>query len=382
MSSLMAAPLRLFILAGEPSGDRIAAGLVRSLRRRGPLAVSGVGGFDLIGEGLNPLYPMSDLSVMGITDVVKRLPLLLWRIEQTARAILANPPDVAVLVDAQEFSALLAKRLRRAKPAFPIILYVSPSVWARSPGRAKKIKPLFDEVLAVLPFEPAAMVRLGGPPTSYVGHPSLGEMIGRDRLEAQGLVALLPGSRGGELRRHLPLFRSAAEALGRRSDVKGFFLPTLPGLKEQLTAEVASWPVPVRIVSERAERLALYEQTSLAIACAGTATLELAMAGVPMVVTYVMDGFQARKYAEFGRPRVGLPNIILGADTTPELILGEPGAASVIKAATALLDDAEGRQGQLDAFARLRHLMDAGALGFPRVDAADRVLSHIKRFQK
>jgi lipid-A-disaccharide synthase len=207
-------------------------------------------------------------------------------------------------------------------------------------------------------------------------------MIGRDRLETQGLVALLPGSRGGELRRHLPLFRSAAEALGRRSDVKGFFLPTLPGLKEQLTAEVASWPVPVRIVSERAERLALYEQTSLAIACAGTATLELAMAGVPMVVTYVMDGFQARKYAEFGRPRVGLPNIILGADTTPELILGEPGAASVIKAATALLDDAEGRQGQLDAFARLRHLMDAGALGFPRVDAADRVLSHIKRFQK
>jgi len=377
----MAKPLKLFILAGEPSGDRIAAGLVRSLRRRGPLAVSGVGGFDLIAEGLNSLYPMTDLSVMGITDVVMRLPLLLWRIEQTARAILADPPDVVVLVDAQEFSALLAKRLKRAKPAFPVILYVSPSVWARSPHRAKKIKPLFAEVLAVLPFEPAAMLRLGGPPTSYVGHPSLGEMTGRETLGDGGMIALLPGSRGGELRRHLPLFKTTAETLGKRSDISGFFLPTLPGLKKTLEAEVSKWSVPVKIIADRQERQALYTETALAITCAGTATLELAMAGVPMVVTYVMDKVQARIFAQYGRPRVGLPNIILNSDVTPELILDQPIDAPIVETANRLLDAPAERQAQLDAFVRLRKLMDAGELGSPRADPAERVLSHLKSHQ-
>lgn len=374
----MADPLRLFILAGEPSGDRIAADLVRRLRRNGPLELAGVGGFELIGEGLNSLYPMADLSVMGISDVLMRLPLLLWRVEQTARAALKYNPDIVVLVDAQEFSALVARRLRAARPNLRIVLYVSPSVWARHPERAKKLKPLFDEVLAVLPFEPAAMIRLGGPPTSYVGHPSLGEMQTRSALGDGRLVALLPGSRPGELRRHLPLFKAAAQALAKRPDVDGFFLPTLPALAADITAETAQWGVPIRIVSERAERLALYDKTALALTCAGTATLELAMAGVPMLVAYVMDGFQARKFAEYGRPRVSLPNIILEADLLPELILGQPDEKLVIAEATRLLDDTASRLEQLAAFEKLRRLMDMGALGYPRQDPAERVLARIK----
>jgi len=371
----MGRALRLFILAGEASGDRIAADLVRRLRQRLPLKLSGIGGDELVAEGLPSLYPMADLSVMGLTDVVKRLPLLLWRVEQTARAVLREKPDLVVLVDAQEFSALVARRLRGAGYKRPILLYVSPSVWARHPERAARIRPLFDEVLAVLPFEPAAMRRLGGPPTSYVGHPSLGEIV-PGAVREKGLVALLPGSREGELRRHLPMFRLLVERLARRPDIEGFFLPTLPGLAAALREETGAWAAPVRVVADRSERRALQERTTLAVCCAGTATLELAMGGIPMAVVYVMDRFQARKYAEFGRPAVSLPNIILGDRSVPELVLDKPDAPAVIAEVQDLLDNGQKRRLQVEAFARLQRLMQEGAPEAPREDPADRVLAH------
>jgi len=377
-----AGPLLLFILAGEPSGDRIAADLVRRLRRHGPLALSGVGGEDLIGEGLVPLYPMSDLAVMGVRDVLLRLPLLLWRIGQTARFIRRQKPEIVVLVDAQEFSARLAKKLRAGGFSGPILLYVAPSVWARHPERAARLKPLFDEVLAVLPFEPEVMAKLGGPKTSYVGHPALAE-TGEGAGKGARRVALLPGSRSGELRRHLPLFKSiAADLAGKRPELS-FYLPTLPGLAGPLRAAVADWPVPVEVVAERERRTVLYAETLLALVASGTATLELALAGVPMVVTYVMEGAQARYYEKLGRPRVGLPNIVLDADVTPELILPSPDPAPVLAAAETLLADAGEREKQRAAFARLRVLMRDGAPAFPRQDAATRVLAHVgKGFRK
>ena len=159
----MADPIRLFIVAGEPSGDRIGADLVRRLRTHRQVQLSGVGGDALQGEGLRSLYPMSDLSVMGVKDVLMRAPLLLWRIRQTANAILEARPDVLVLIDSQVFCQMVAQRLRQAGYAGQIILYVSPAVWAWKPERAPTLKPLFNEVLAVLPFEPAVMRKLDGP---------------------------------------------------------------------------------------------------------------------------------------------------------------------------------------------------------------------------
>jgi len=370
--------MKLFVLAGEPSGDRIGADLVRRLRGRVDLEIAGVGGDELMVEGLRSLYPMSDLAVMGISDVLRRLPLLLWRVEQTARTIARIKPDITVLIDSQEFSRLVAQRLRAKGFDRPVLLYVAPSVWARSPHRAAKLKPLFAEVLSVLPFEPRVMHDLGGPPTSYVGHPALGEAQPA-RFSETGLMALLPGSRQGELRRHLPIMRAAAEAVAREGRAEGFFLPTLPSLVGSLTAETATWSVKVEIVADRARRAELYAHTVLAVTVAGTATLELALAGVPMIAVYVMDPHQARVYDKLGRPPVSLPNIILGRPVVPEIIRAEPPVEEAVSTIRALLSDERARRNQGEAFGELLGLMRDGVPEAPRQDPADRVLAHWRR---
>ena len=367
--------LKLFILAGEPSGDRIAADLIARLKLRVPLAFSGVGGHELEAQGLRSLFPMSDLAVMGLSDVLLRLPLLLWRVEQTARTIRAAKPDIVVLVDAQDFSKLVARRLKRLGYAGKLILYVAPSVWARAPQRAAKLKPLFEEVLAVLPFEPAVMQRLEGPPTSYVGHPALGERLSREGVE-RGPLVLLPGSRDGELRRHMTVFRQVVGQVGEHAAVDGVVIPTLPSLHERLSRQVADWPVPVRIVSDRAGRADIYRQAVLALAVSGTVTLELALAHVPMVVTYVLDPHQARVYSAHGRPPVSLPNIILHRPAVPELVQDVADAGATVAAVRSLLDDKKARQDQIVAFGELSMLMETGEADFPRQDPADRVLTH------
>ncbi len=367
--------LKLFVLAGEPSGDRIAADLVGRLKQRVPLALSGVGGAELGSHGLRSLFPMSDLSVMGISDVLLRLPLLLWRVEQTARAISRAAPDIAVLVDAQDFSRLVAKRLRASGYRGKLILYVAPSVWARAPERAAKLKPLFNEVMSVLPFEPPVMERLDGPPTIYVGHPALGERLQRNTVE-RGPLILLPGSREGELRRHLPIFRKVAEAVVDHAAVCEIVVPTLPSLHSRLEDGTRSWSVPVRIVSDRSKRAALYGTAVGGLAVSGTVTLELALAQVPMVVTYVMEKHQARVYERLGRPAVSLPNIILDRDVVPELVQGAPDVPAIVGAMRALLDNKKARESQALAFNELGRLMENGVPGYRREDPADRVLSH------
>lgn len=367
--------LKLFILAGEPSGDRIAADLIRRLKARVHLAFIGVGGQDLEAEGLKSLYPMSDLAVMGITDVLMRLPLLLWRVEQTARAIRTAKPDIVVLVDSQDFSKLVAKRARKLGFKGKLILYVAPSVWARAPQRAAKLKPLFEEVLAVLPFEPKVMDELGGPVTNYVGHPALGERIHRQASD-RGPLVLLPGSRDGELRRHLPLFRQMLEQIGDHPAITSVVIPTLKALKERIERETADWPVPVTVVADRSARGELYKEALMAVAVSGTATLELALAQVPMVVSYVLDGPQAKAYDKLGRPPVSLPNIILARPVVEELVQDVADAAALTASVRALLDNKKARQDQIEAFGELGDLMEHGAKGHPRQDPADRVLSH------
>ena len=373
----MTDPLKLFVLAGEPSGDRVGADLVDRLRARTEIALSGVGGEALIGKGLKSLFPMSELSVMGWADVLPRLPLLLWRARQTAQAIFRSEPDVAVLIDAQVFSALVAKQVRAAGVKLPLLLYVAPAVWAWKPERAAKLKPLFDEVLAVLPFEPKVLAELGGPPSHYVGHPALQTLLLRAAVPNTGPMLLLPGSREGELRRHLPLMRSVAERFKAHSRVSGFVLPTPRAMAKRVSDEVNTWNAPVRVVASEAEKGAAFRDAVVACAVTGTVTLELALAGVPMVTTYVADAGQAKRWVKYQVRFASLPNAILDQELVPEVLFTTPDPSRIELPLQKLLDEPATAAAQHAGFQEIRTLMEKGAPEAPLVDPAERVMSYV-----
>jgi lipid-A-disaccharide synthase len=368
----MADPVRLFITAGEPSGDHIGADLVSRLRHKRDIALTGVGGVGLAGQGLASLFPMSDLSVMGMSDVIARFPLLWWRMRQTVRAIVKGQPDIAVLIDSQVFSATVARKARAGGYRGPILLYVAPAVWAWRPERAKALNGLFDEVLAVLPFEPKVMQELGGPATTYVGHPALAEIKFRNAVPDRGSLLLLPGSRGGELRRHLPVMARVAAALADHPRLTGMVLPTPPSQLAEVSEAVGGWKVPVRIVASTAEKAEAFESAAAAAAVSGTVTLELALSGVPMAVTYVTDPGQHRNWLKAGSPLAALPNILAGGRVVPELVALDPQPDWLIGEVRKLLDQQQAAAPQLEAFAAIRRSMETAAS-----DPADRVLAHL-----
>lgn len=368
---------RIFILAGEPSGDLIGADLMHRLKAAGNVSFSGVGGAAMQREGFSPHFDMGELSVMGFADVARQLPRLLARVKSTALHILEVRPDVVVLVDYQEFSTLLAKRLRKAGYAGAIILCVAPSVWAWRPGRAPKLNGVFDEILALFPFEPEVMERLGGPKTSYIGHPAVSRLPTVMSPPERGAMMLLPGSRRGEIARHMKLFRKVAHAMRGNAHVERFVLPTVPAVAEMVGAEVRDWDVDVDVLVDRQAQEDAYAATTVALASSGTVTLELALRGVPFVGTYVPDALLAISYLIAGSPRVLLPNVIAGKVIVPEELYGPFMASRVVTALTQLVDDRQVRQRQIEALAKVRQAMLHGATGAKKEDAADRILSYV-----
>lgn len=370
----MAEALRLFILAGEPSGDQLGADLVRRLRERCLVDVQGVGGDAMAGQGLSSLFPMSELSVMGWRDVLPRLPRLLWRVGQVARAILRNRPDMVVLIDSQVFSRLVAQRVRKGGGTMAMVLYVAPAVWAWKPERAAALKPLFDAVMAVLPFEPAAMRQFGGPTTRYVGHPALETIAMRSVQPARGPMLLLPGSRTGQLHRHLPLMGHVAKRLQRHPRVTGFAILAPTHLRAEVEAAVRGWPVAVSVADGNVARGELLADAVAATAITGTVTLELALAGVPMVTTYLGDAGQARRFKRYGVRFAALPNVVLERTVVPEILMERPEPERLAAAMERLLDDEPAMALQRSEFRALRQIMERGAPGETREDPAEQLL--------
>jgi lipid-A-disaccharide synthase len=373
-----AKPFRLFILAGEPSGDRIAADLVARLQARVPLQFAGVGGEALSALGLKSFFDMNELSVMGWADVLPRLPKLLWRARQVARAIIDAKPDVAVLVDSQVFNAIVARQVHKRAPDIPVVLCVAPAVWAWKPERARALSPKFREILAVLPFEPAFMREAGGPTTSYIGHPATAAFTQRAEVPETGPLLLLPGSREGELRRHLPLMRQVAVELAEHGRVTGFVLPTPGRLKARVEREVRDWPVSVAVVSGDVARKEAFASAIGAVAVTGTVTLELALACIPMVTTYVADKGQAKRWFKYKVKFASLPNAILDQALVPEVLQLEPDPAVLVREVRTLLDDRGAAAVQIDGFSRIRNLMENGEEGEPRIDPAEQILRYYR----
>lgn len=385
---------RVFFVAGEDSGDQLAARLMAALREAAPGVVfAGVGGNRMAAEGLVSLFPLDDIAVMGIGPVLRRLPTLLRRIRETAAAVVAAHPDVLVIVDSPDFTHRVARKVRAAAPDIAIVDYVSPSVWAWRPGRARKMAPYVDRLMALLPFEPAIHARLGGPPTSYVGHPLVdrpalyvaapGERRPIDGREPPTLL-VLPGSRSGEIDRMLGLYGSVIAALARRGRRFRLRIPAVDRLADRIAAETRDWVVCPEIVTGEAARWAAFRSAHAALATSGTVTLELALADVPTVVAYARDPL-FRLVSEIIRRIPGqvqvksfvLPDIILGENVMPQHLDPDLAPDALAGELDALLSDGPERRAQIAAFDRLRRLMTPPGGGSAAAEAAELVLAAI-----
>jgi lipid-A-disaccharide synthase len=299
-----------------------------------------------------------------LVPVLAKLPTILSRLRQTVDAVLSANPDVLVVIDSPGFTQRVAKRVRRARPAIPIINYVSPTVWAWKPWRAARMREYVDHVLALFPFEPATHKRLHGPPCTYVGHPLMDQLRelrsgpGSDPHAGPPVVLVLPGSRRGELARLLPPFGQAlAEVKRRRPDVQ-FVLPTLTHLEADVRSAVSSWSIDVPVVTGTSAKQAAFRTARAALAASGTVTLELAIAAIPTVAAYKVGRLEEaiiRRLITVSS--VLLPNLIVGQNFVPELLQNDCTPERLSTALLPLLDEGPERAAQLDGFQQLEAIM-------------------------
>lgn len=319
---------------------------------REAVAWQGVGGEAMRREGLVEVFALEEIAVNGFDAIVRRLPQLLKRIREAADSVIALRPDALVIVDAPEFNHRVAKRVRRALPSLPIVNYVSPTVWAWRPGRAKAMRPYVDLVLALFPFEPAEHARLGGPRCVYVGHP-LFEKMRRDTAPDGHALLVLPGSRRGEIERLMPSFGEAVAAAAGSAPIQ---LLAVPHLKDRLEALTSTWPRRPEILSGPGAKEAAFAEARAALAASGTVTLELAAARVPMVVAYRLDAIgKVIKALHPVLPIVKaksmvLANIVIGRNEIPAFLDDEGSPAALSAALSPLLNDEAARERQNGAF--------------------------------
>lgn len=375
----------LFIVAGEPSGDALGGALIAALRERtgGRLRVEGIGGEQMEAEGLESLVPLSDLAVAGVAEILPRAPLILRRVRETVAAIRAMRPDAVITIDSSGFCWRVAERLRRAGETLPLIHYVAPMVWAWRAGRARRMARWYDHLLTLLPFEPPYFER-EGLAASYVGHPVLES--GAERGDgarfraAHGIaddelvISVLPGSRGGEVRRLVPVFGAALDRLEATLGPFRVAVPTVATVASAVSDGVREWPGRPVVLRGPQAKYDAFAASRAALAASGTVSLELALAGLPMVVAYRLNPLTEALLERVLKVRqVNLVNLLLDRTLVPEHLRGacaaEPLAASL---ASLIRDEAvrgAHRRGYDEVVARLR-----GTGASPSRAAAERVL--------
>ena len=355
--------LKIALIAGEPSGDALGAKLIQALRELTDDGVTfvGVGGPRMEAAGLESAFPLSEVAVMGILPVLARLPRIFAHIAWAADHVIRSEPDGLILIDSPDFTHRVARRARAYLPKLPVIDYVSPTIWAWRPGRARKMTAYVDKVMALLPFEPAAHERLGGPKCVYVGHPLIERLVElrpdaeeRARRESKPPVVLaLPGSRRSEVARLMGDFGAALGALSHSMGPFDIVLPTLPHLHAEVTARAANWPAAPRLLISEADKFAAYRTARAALVASGTATLEVALAGVPLIGAYKVSRLEEPVKHFISVSSILLPNLILEQQVIPEFLQRDCMPGPLALAMAGILTQGPEREAQLAALARL-----------------------------
>ena len=347
--------MKLYLIAGEPSGDRLGAALMAGLKTLVPqVAFHGIGGPLMQAEGLRSQFPMEELSVMGLLEVVPKYRALKRRIHEAAEAALALNPDALITIDSPDFCLRVARLVKTARPTLRTVHYVAPSVWAWRPKRAQKMAQVIDHVLALLPFEPPYM-QAAGMGCDFVGHPVVAEPVASARERAlmtgQGpLILALPGSRRGEVSRLAPVIGATLARIKAVHPQARVALPTVRGVADLVAGLVADWPIAPQIITDPAQKRAAFAMADVAIAASGTVSLELAANDCPMVIAYDMNALTLwlmRRAALIDT--VTLVNLVSETRVVPEFIGPNCRADVIAPALLDLLDNGAARAAQIAA---------------------------------
>ncbi len=386
---------RFFLIAGELSGDALGAALMDGLAAETDASFIGVGGPLMTARGLTSQFPMEELSVMGIVEILPKLFRLLRRVRETAEAVLASDAKALVMIDSPDFCLRVAKAVKAVRPDFPVIHYVAPSVWAWRPERAQKMAQYVDHVLALLPFEPPYMQE-AGMSCDFVGHPVVAQPLPTpddvrafreefDIHDRQKLLVVLPGSRSGEVTRLSPIFREVADRL--RDHIPNLAV-VVPAVHTQVAAleqafEGANYTIidPRDYPADEADlhKRAAFLAADVALAASGTVSLELAAAETPMVIGYKMNWLTTQIIKRKVKlETVTLVNLVTNTLTVPEFLLEDCTADNIYPELHRLLTVPGAEDEQLQAEADTMRLLGQGDAA-PGLRAAKSVLNFLSR---
>jgi len=372
--------VKIFLIAGEPSGDRLGASLMAGLKSLNPkIEFYGIGGPLMTAQGLNSLFPMAELSVMGLVEVLPKLPGLLARVRHCATAVTNLRPDALITIDSPDFCLRVAKKVKAANPAQKTIHYVAPTVWAWRPQRAVHMARHIDHVLALFPFEPPLMQK-AGMSCDFVGHPVVDDPVPTSAEvklfrkqysigENETLLTVLPGSRLMEINRMSPVFQDVLRRVAAQRPKIRYVVPVTRNVEAKFLASISDWPgKPIILLhsaeapekAEHQKRLA-FAASDLALAASGTVSLELAAAGTPMVIAYDtnrLTGWLLRRKSLIDTAT--LVNIVSGTRHVPEFLFEDFAAEPIADCLLRLLDSPSLSAPQIEAAKKTMEMLGQG----------------------
>ncbi|MBR2273975.1 MAG: lipid-A-disaccharide synthase [Alphaproteobacteria bacterium] len=380
----------VYLIAGEPSGDMLGARLMRALKQLEPnIEFAGVGGDNMEKEGMTSLFDISDLSIMGLIEVIPSIPKVLHHIRETVEDIKEKQPDAVITIDSWSFSARIHKAIRKKNINIWQFHYVAPQVWAWKKGRAKTMHKYIDHLLTLFPNEPAYFTPYHLP-TDFVGHPviesSMIEANSHDFIQKyhiasdQKVILLLPGSRHNEVSHLLPIFLETAAILKKRHPELFFVLPTVKTVETRVRDIIKKAQSDILVINTQDERYSAAHASVAAIAASGTVALELAIIKVPHLIAYKVPPLTAWLVKHLTKIKyVNLTNLILNQPIVPELLQNNCNKETLVKTTELLLDkNSQCYQQEQDGFLKLQEALGMGKK-HPSLKAAEIILQKIKR---
>lgn len=381
--------MKIYLIAGEPSGDLLGSRLMRAMIAKNPeVEFYGIGGDTMEREGLKSLFDISELAVMGLFEVLPSLPKILKRFSQTIADIEKVKPDVVITIDSWSFSARIHKLLRRSKLNIPQVHYVAPQVWAWKKKRAKTMYKYIDHLLTLFPYEPKYFTphKLK---TTFVGHPVIESSVlwangedFRNRFnidENVKIMSVLPGSRHTEVSRLLPVFLNVVKQIKDKHPDFCFVIPTVSTVEDRVKQMVEESGLPIIVVNNESDRHDAFCASDVAIAASGTVALELAMVDVPHIIAYKLAPLSAWLARHFLKIQfVNLSNILLGREIVPELLQENCNEEKILYYVDELLKKQSLFDRQQEGFKKVKEVLGLGEQT-PSANACDVILDLIKK---